>query len=547
MIYSQTMNNSPMRQIKARVELFSGSTLVDTFSYVDRLVSFDVERVGENKFFGFGFCQRLNVKLRDVQRELDITTAHSLKIYLDSGSGYICTLPLFYVSEVHRDENTNQLSVTAYDAIKKAGEMDLNQINFITPLAEEEESGKVRYSIIDFTYFCADTIGASGLQLINVQEDELCFSLTYENGANYEGTETIRQALDDIAEATQTIYYMNYENILVFKRLNANSEPCIKIEKEDYFTLDSKTNRRLVAVCHATELGDNVISSLEISGTTQYVRDNAFWELREDIDVIVDAALAAVGGLTINQFDCSWRGNFLLEIGDKIALETKDGLEVVSYILNDKILYDGSYSQKTQWVCDDNAEESAANPTSLGETLKLTYARVDKINKEIDLVASEASSNASKIAAIQVNTDSINQTVKEIKEVQDSSLEEINGELATLTKEVSTKVSADEVEFLIKQSLKDGVDGAVSEVITTTGFKFDETGLIVSKSDSEVSTIITQDGMIVKKGNKEVLRADNEGVKAIDLHAETYLIIGKYSRFEDYPGKQRTACFWIGG
>ena len=51
------------------------------------------------------------------------------------------------------------------------------------------------------------------------------------------------------------------------------------------------------------------------------------------------------------------------------------------------------------------------------------------------------------------------------------------------------------------------------------------------------------------KNDDEVLVADHDGVKAEDLHATTYLIIGKNSRFEDYKSglQQRTGCFWIGG
>ncbi|MBE6782978.1 MAG: hypothetical protein E7536_03085 [Ruminococcaceae bacterium] len=62
----------------------------------------------------------------------------------------------------------------------------------------------------------------------------------------------------------------------------------------------------------------------------------------------------------------------------------------------------------------------------------------------------------------------------------------------------------------------------------------------------EIKTQITEDGMTVYKNDEEVLVANNEGVKAEDLHATTYLIIGTNSRFEDY-GNGRTGCFWIGG
>jgi hypothetical protein len=56
--------------------------------------------------------------------------------------------------------------------------------------------------------------------------------------------------------------------------------------------------------------------------------------------------------------------------------------------------------------------------------------------------------------------------------------------------------------------------------------------------------------MIVAQDSDEKLVANADGVKAEDLHATTYLIIGNNSRFEDYTnssGEARTACFWIGG
>lgn len=44
--------NSPVRRIKGRVELYQGSTLLDTFNATDRLKSFTIERTtNENKFF----------------------------------------------------------------------------------------------------------------------------------------------------------------------------------------------------------------------------------------------------------------------------------------------------------------------------------------------------------------------------------------------------------------------------------------------------------------------------------------------------------------
>lgn len=522
------MINSPVRRIGARVELYSGSDLVEMYKYTDALKSFTIQRVGDSaKFFGFGICQKLNVKLLDPERKINITTDNRLEVAFGAGTDYLYACPSFKVTEVHRDENTNELSITAYDALYGAGKHTVSELNLTTP-----------YTIREFIAACANLLGLP-FDLKGIDENVL--STTYENGANFDGTETIREVLTAIAEATQSIYYICCQWNLTFKRLNVSGDADLIIDKDKYFTLDSNTNRRLSGITHATELGDNVSASLEMSGTTQYVRNNPFWDLREDVADLVNNALAALGGLTINQFTCSWRGNPLIEIGDKIALVTKDNQTVISYLLDDTIAYDGSLSQETQWSYEDDEAEDAENPSSLGDVLKQTYARVDKANKQIELVASEASENKDAIAALKINTESINATVTEMKEVTTSALVGVNEEIANLTNKVEATMTAEDVTIAIQSELSNGV----SKVETKTGFTFNENGLTVSKSDSEMTTTITEDGMTVYKNEEAVLVADNEGVKAEDLHATTYLIIGNNSRFEDFG--DRTACFWIGG
>ena len=113
-----TNNNfeTPVRLIKAKVELYEGSTLANTYNQYYGIKEFTIERTGESKFFGFGICQKFNVHLIDKDRSTYISTANSFKVFLSTGENYISSFPVFYVTETHRDENTNELSVTAYIA-----------------------------------------------------------------------------------------------------------------------------------------------------------------------------------------------------------------------------------------------------------------------------------------------------------------------------------------------------------------------------------------------------------------------------------------------
>jgi hypothetical protein len=251
-----------------------------------------------------------------------------------------------------------------------------------------------------------------------------------------------------------------------------------------------------------------------------------------------------MGGITINQFECEWRGDAASEIGDKLALITKDGATVYSYLLNDTIEYNGSLSQSTAWAYTES-EAVSTNPTTLGDTLKQTYAKVDKANKQVEILASEVSGYESAISSLQLNTENISASIQNIETSMNDAMEGVNTDIETLTQTVEAKMTAEEVNIAIKNELSNGV----TKVETETGFKFDETGLNISKTGSEMKTNINEDGMTVHRNDEEVLKADNEGVKAYNLHAKTYLIIGETSRFEDFErsGEKRTGCFWIGG
>ena len=528
----KTAITAPKRSIKAKAELYNGSALAATYTQNDYIKSIDIDRVGEDsKFFGFGVSHKMNIKLIDVNRDKDISTTNSFISYigLETSDGVIYTkFPRMYVTEVHRDENTNELSITAYDLLYQTKSRTVSELALTAP-----------YTVGEFITACGALLGVSVAFSSTIDT----FSLSYTDGANFEGTETIYEALTAAAEVTQTIFYINSNNELVFKRLDTTGSTVLNISKNDYITLTSGDNRRLQTIASVTELGDNVSISTTQFGTTQYIRNNPFIELREDIADILNTALTAVGNMTINQFECDWRGNTALEIGDKIGLVTKDNQTVTSYLLNDTVSYNGALAQKTKWQYTES-EDTPSNPVTLGETLKQTYAKVDKANKTIEMVASEANANSEAISSLQMNTDSINATVQKMQENTSNALESVNDDIATLTNRVELAMTAEDVTLAIKSELVNGV----SKVETTTGFTFNDEGLTVSKSGTEMTTQITEDGMTIRKDGEEMLVANNQGVTAYDLHAKTYLIIGESSRFEDYDkdGETRTGCFWIG-
>ena len=161
---------------------------------------------------------------------------------------------------------------------------------------------------------------------------------------------------------------------------------------------------------------------------------------------------------------------------------------------------------------------------------------------DIAAVTDEIVSVTESISALDVKADNISASVREIKTSTDTAIESVNSNIESLVNEVSAKMTAEAVEIEIQKAMENGA----SKVITSTGFTFDEQGMTVQKTGSEMKTQITEDGMVVYQNDEATLTANNKGVDARNLHATTYLIVGGRSRFENY-GSDRTGCFWIGG
>ena len=319
------MFDAPSRSFKGRVEIYEGSTLARLCGCHDNLKSFTVARTGERgKFFGFGVSQKLTVNLIDYERDLNITKDNYIEVELGVGVDYVYPYPRFFVDNISRDETTNEITIEAYDALNAAAAHTVEELNLPDS-----------YTLKGVAVACATLLG---LPLGPVDDER--FELYYPNGANLEGTETIREVLNAIADATQTIYFIDSNWNLCFKRI-VDDEYCL-ITQEQYFELQMEEPRVLASIVETNDLGDGLsVVADGVEGETQYIRNNPFLELREDRASLIAQAITVMGGRTIIPFNCSWRGNFLLEIGDAIGLEQKNYSNAITYVLDDSLTFNG--------------------------------------------------------------------------------------------------------------------------------------------------------------------------------------------------------------
>lgn len=541
--------NNPVRNISVMVELYNSSTIIDCFFDWDKVKSVKIERNGEGKFFGYGVCQKATVNLIDTNRELNITTDNYIKIhfgYKKDGDTYFqfSHYPDFYATEINRDETTNEVTVIAYDKLYWASAHTL-----------AEMSKSTNFNVYKIAWGCCNVLGLQKPLLMegSITEDTAFTrnyvfstqtSATTYNLVNWDGTETIREVLDDIAEATQTIYFIEKDQ-LCFLRLCDQDSWAQSIRKDSIFDFNVNEEKAISAITSTNELGDAVTASAGVDGTNVFVKDNMLWDLQEDIADLVDAALQKVKGFTMNQFNLKWRGNPLLTIGDRLSVETKldSNFELDIYYINSTLTYDGGLQEEINWQYSESDLETANNPTTLGDALKQTSAKVDKVNKEIELLVS----NVDSLSNFVMSEEGITATVMKKIEGDYAKKEDIpdTSDLEDRISKTEAKLSSEGFKISIGDYIAE--EGMIQEVVTVTGFTFNKEGLTVEKENSEIKTYITEDGMTVARNNTPMLTANNKGVDAVNLKASTFLIVGYNSRFEDYKNKQRTGCFWIGG
>lgn len=531
-IYEE-MFNSAARQFVGRVELLEGSTLLDIFEHDGALISFTIDRTSDNtKFFGYGISQYLTMRLRDKDRSINIQKGQYLQAAYGIGTDYVYNCTMFIVDEVTRDEKTNELTVKALDPIYTASGHMVSELELPDT-----------YTLRAFAIACGSLLGMP-VNFVNIPDILLDVEYTKEN-TNFNGDETIRSALSSLAEMFGAIYYFCNNWQITFKRVDIEGDPVLLIDKSKYFELSAKTAVTLTNLMSVTELGDNVGTVSNLPGETQYLRENPFLTLRgEEVAVLLENILTAVQGITLQQFSCKHRGDFRLEIGDKIGLTTKDDQIVTSYYLTDSTTFNGGLVSETLWTYSENVNETESNPTTLGDALKMTYAKVDKVNQEIELLAKKIEQTdvgqlTEEIAGIKVTTDSISAHVSELEK----SIDDVGAEIESVEQRVDATLTSENLNILISNSLSTMGNTSVK---TSTGFTFDADGLKIEKTNAATKTRITENGMkIYDVNDAEVLTVDNTGVNAKDLHASTFLSIGNRSRFENYG--TRTGCFWIGG
>lgn len=594
------LSSSDLKKLNAKVEIYQGSTSTPTYTCMceDFLESFAVHREGDkSKFFGFGVCHKLDCKLIDLERVISIHKGDTIKIGFGNKNtdSWEYPFPTLYVTDYTNDEKNNTISLTAHDKLYFASEHFLEELGLpegpTTPKAVFEACGAIL-----------------GITAINWSEANSVNS-QHEDTPNFGGKEDLRTVMNYVAEVTGNIYFVGNDDSLKLKAVTSTPAPNT-ISKEQYYELEVKEPVVLKNIASVTELGENLEPPTTIeAGAIQYLKENPFLNLTDDAANMITNLATSVRGIALWQFDCDWEGNHLLEIGDSITLERNDGTTVNSVLFNDTLTYAGYLNQVTEWEYTQSDAETATNSTTLGDKLSETFAKVNKLEKnitlyvgdvvdevlpgkieeatgdlvgDVDALKQTTSSHTSKIATLEINTGSINQQVNQLTETTTT----LTGDLGEVV-EKQTTMQETVSQLLIE---KDSIIAAVGSLEQTTLDSFDAINTDISTLSKRTEVMVTpedvsiqinsalddgvskvttstgytfdEDGLHINKAGSTisstldedgliVSRSNTPVLEAVSDGVNAINISVKQylkvggSRFQTY-GYNRTGCFWIG-
>ncbi len=160
--------------------------------------------------------------------------------------------------------------------------------------------------------------------------------------------------------------------------------------------------------------------------------------------------------------------------------------------------------------------------------------KVMELKTTVDGIRAENQDQEGRLSGLSLDVEGITAEVSR----QQNQLDRVNSQMTEI------RQTAEKLELSVQNSAQQGA----GRVVTQTGFTFDENGLTIQKSGTQMENLLNETGMFIKRSGEVILRADQEGVTAVDVTVGNYLMIGEHARLEDYTSgtdTKRTACFWI--
>lgn len=216
--------------------------------------------------------------------------------------------------------------------------------------------------------------------------------------------------------------------------------------------------------------------------------------------------------------------------GDVVKVTDKNGKELTVYVMEQT-----ASGQRSKLECTGSPRRDSTTAVNR-QNYKALSGKVLELQADVEGLRAEHRNAQGDYSRLGVTVEGIASEVSR----QKSDAEGI------LTQMSQLQQTAGELSLTVQSIQDNGVD----RVKTEMGYTFDDKGLQIRQEGAQMSNLLDHTGMYVKRDTDTVLRANNDGVQAINITVENYLTVGKHARFEDYTNSDnsvRTACFFMGG
>lgn len=404
----------------------------------------------------------------------------------------------FVVNEIEQDKAKNSVILKCYD------EMIYSMVPYDLSLTYPMTLGDYLAAIC--TRF-GWTLGTTSFVNSDVEIEE----------EKYDSDYTFRDVLDQIAQvAAGTIAFLNGSLCVLYPTESGAIYTADNMVSSDGITIGELYGPVTSVVLARTPQEDNIYriadgvafeEAVEFKIENNQIMDSH----REDF---IDAIFEQLNGLSFYLYDFHSFGYLYVDLMDFFTLQDQNGNQYKCLMLLEEFTVGQGIDETS--ICERPAESvtdyAAASKTD--RVINQTILRVDKQEREITSLVRNVKVAQDGITALQGGLTEIRQTASDLS--------------------------------VVVQKIES--DGAEKVTTRTNRYTFDDEGLNVSREGEPISNLIDHTGMYVTENGDVVLSANNEGVKAVDITVNNYLVVGEHSRFEDFisdEGEERTGCFWL--
>ena len=506
------------------------------------MVDFEIEDncYVNDKFIGTTVSKKITVNILNPDNNINLENKEIIVntgIVLD-GEEELVPFGNFIIEKPTNEETKQKTKFTGYDYMIKFNKKYEDKITYPITLKEYLEN------------LCQQV----GVELGSIELTNGEYEI---QGNPFTNNEDCKTVLSNIAQLCGGFAHIGRDNKLYVTNLGVQEQEII--DGNNYFSMEKndqygEVNSLIIRLSQVE--GENTAredsESITENGLTEVtIADNYFLNNAEEREKVIDAIFEKINGLKYVPIVCSYYGFPYLDAGDAIkVLDSKDEGHF-TYILNHKFKYNGAFEGNIETSAMTKTQTAYKNTVDLKTKFQNVELKVDKINGNITSITEKTTNLETKVLETETLTNNNYQDI--INQLGDYAKE---AEVVSIKESVNTiqNESALAIE-IAKQIQTDGI----TRVDTKTGFTFGEDGLNIEKTGAKVKSNLDETGLEIKdatgSSDESLLFAGYDTtsgetiVKSKNMTVEKYLVIGKYSRMEDFVKDEvkGTGMFWIGG